>query len=77
MSQEVARTGIAKMPEPNEEFVGGHACLIVGYQEDTKMLLIRNSWGEEFGMKGYFWLPYGYVTEPYLSADYWTIRLVE
>lgn len=27
-------------------------------------------------MKGYFTLPYGYLTDSNLSDDFWTIRLV-
>jgi C1A family cysteine protease len=77
MTEETARTGIAKMPNPNESLVGGHCIVIVGYDDDNQSLIVRNSWGEGWGMKGYFFLPYGYLSEPNLSADYWTIRLVE
>jgi C1A family cysteine protease len=77
MNEEVARTGIAPMPGPNESMLGGHATMIVGYDDSMSALLVRNSWGPNWGIGGYFWLPYGYVTEPNLSADYWTIRLVE
>ena len=27
-------------------------------------------------MKGYFTIPYAYLTEPNLSSDFWTVRLV-
>jgi len=77
MTQEVARTGIATMPIPNDSMIGGHAVMAVGYDDSKQSLIVRNSWGAEWGEKGYFYLPYGYVTEPNLSADYWTIRLVE
>ena len=53
-----------------------HNCA-VGYDDAKEAILVRNSWGESWGMKGYFWLPYGYVEQDGLSADYWTIRLVE
>jgi len=77
MIEEVARTGIAKVPQVNESPIGGHAVLAVGYDDSKQALIVRNSWGVEWGLGGYFYLPYSYVTEPNLSADYWTIRLVE
>jgi len=77
MSQEVARTGIAKMPKDNERMIGGHAVLAVGYDDEKEALLVRNSWGSAWGQKGYFYLPYGYITNSKLSADFWTLRTVE
>jgi C1A family cysteine protease len=77
MSDEVAQTGIVPMPGPQESPMGGHAVLAVGYDDSKECILVRNSWGTGWGLSGYFWLPYKYVTEPNLSADYWTIRLVE
>jgi C1A family cysteine protease len=35
-------------------------------------LLVRSSWGSEFGENGYGWLPYAYVEE-HLAADFWTL----
>jgi C1A family cysteine protease len=77
MSPEVASTGVAQMPGPNEQPMGGHAVLAVGYDDAKQALLVRNSWGTSWGLGGYFWMPYGYVTTPNMSADYWTIRMVE
>lgn len=77
MDAEVARTGIAPMPKSNEILQGGHAVLAVGYDDSMEALIVRNSWGSDWGIDGYFYLPYGFVTEENLSADYWTIRLVE
>jgi C1A family cysteine protease len=31
--------------------------------------------GPNWGMDGYFWLPYGYATNPKLAGDFWTLRL--
>jgi len=40
---------------------GGHAMVVVGY-DDNKFnggaFLIQNSWGGDWGMKGYFWITY-------------------
>jgi C1A family cysteine protease len=72
---EVAKTGILKMPnKKKEEVVGGHAVLAVGYDDKKKAILVRNSWGASWGLKGYFWMPYAYISDPKLASDFWTIR---
>ena len=40
-------------------------------------LRIRNSWGTGWGQEGYFTMPYAYLTDSGLAADFWTLRLVE
>ena len=76
-SSEVSRTGKAPMPEIKEDLVGGHAVMVVGYNEEEKRFIVRNSWGDGWGNKGYFTLPYDYLTDSNLADDYWTIRMVE
>ncbi|MCK9433180.1 MAG: C1 family peptidase [Candidatus Omnitrophica bacterium] len=71
-SPKVARTGIASMPKKKERALGGHAVMAVGYNRKEKRFLVRNSWGEEWGMEGYFTLPFEYLEA--LAADFWTIR---
>ncbi|HET7445558.1 MAG TPA: C1 family peptidase [Solirubrobacterales bacterium] len=73
----VAKTGHAPMPKANEEPLGGHAVLAVGYDESKQWFIVRNSWGTGWGMRGYFTLPYPYLTQPSLARDFWTIREVE
>jgi C1A family cysteine protease len=75
-SEEVARTGRAPMPGGVERAIGGHAVVAVGYEEAHQRFLVRNSWGDGWGMKGYFTIPYTYLLQPDLSRDFWTIRLV-
>jgi C1A family cysteine protease len=75
-SQKVARTGVLQMPASNEKSVGGHAVLAVGYDDGQQRFIVRNSWSSDWGMKGYFTMPYAYLTDSNLSDDLWTIRLV-
>lgn len=75
-SQEVAQTGIVPMPGAGEQILGGHAVLIVGYDDSKSMFIVRNSWGSSWGQQGYFMMPYAYFTNPNLAGDLWCVRLV-
>jgi C1A family cysteine protease len=75
-SQDVAKTGVAPMPQTGEQTLGGHAVLAVGYDDGQQRFIVRNSWGTGWGMQGYFTLPYAYLIDSNLADDYWTIRLV-
>ena len=77
MTNNVARTG--NMPYPNtkrERLLGGHAVLLVGYNKTKKVFIARNSWGTNWGDKGYFYMPFSVVTNTSMSSDYWIIKSV-
>jgi C1A family cysteine protease len=73
---DIAQTGIMAMPAGGEKVVGGHCVVAVGYDNSTRMFIIRNSWGTGWGLKGYFMMPYEYMLGPRLASDFWTIRSV-
>jgi C1A family cysteine protease len=73
-SDEVARTGKMPMPRDNERDLGGHAVCAVGYDDHAQILIVRNSWGTDWGDAGYFYMPMDYIEQPDLSDDYWVIR---
>jgi C1A family cysteine protease len=75
-SPQVAQTGIVPMPKPNEQVLGGHAVLAVGYDDAKQSFIVRNSWGSGWGMQGYCTMPYLYLTDGSLASDFWTVRLV-
>ena len=75
-SEEVAKSGIVPMPTSKEQILGGHAVLAVGYDDSQHRFIVRNSWGDAWGMKGYFTIPYAYLLDGNLSDDFWTIRIV-
>jgi C1A family cysteine protease len=74
---EVAKTGKVPMPSPKEQVLGGHAVIAVGYDDGQQRFIVRNSWGPNWGMKGYFTIPYQYLTDTNLADDFWTVRMVE
>ena len=73
-SEEVAATGIVPMPTDSDTCVGGHAVCAVGYDDSKGVMIVRNSWGLSWGMKGYFTLPYAYISNPNLASDFWAIE---
>ena len=77
MSDAVAKTGVVPMPDYSEAQVGGHAVVAVGYDQTRRAFLVRNSWGPDWGIVGYFWMPYEYAASPDLADDRWEIKLVE
>jgi C1A family cysteine protease len=79
-----AKGGEIPYPCKGETVAGGHAIMAVGYDdtktiknpsckgETTGALLIRNSWGKDWGDDGYGWLPYEYVLKG-VAEDWWTL----
>lgn len=74
MDDSVAASGIMPLPLSGESVVGGHAVCAVGYNDATQMMQVRNSWGKGWGLGGYFWMPYGFIADPGMASDFWTIR---
>ena len=72
-SEATSLTGIVDVPGPDERLVGGHAVLIVGYDDARASLRFLNSWGPDWGDRGYGWLPYRYVVSG-LADDLWALR---
>lgn len=71
---DVATTGIIPLPQPSESPVGGHAVVCVGYDDARQAFTIRNSWGAGWGDAGYGYMPYAYMLDGGLAADFWTIQ---
>jgi C1A family cysteine protease len=71
-SDSAAKTGIIPTPAPGEQVLGGHAILIVGYNKTTSQWIVRNSWGVDWGDKGYCYMP---LSTPF--TDCWMMSIVE
>lgn len=73
-SREMAETGIMAYPDPQDLTRDGHEVLAVGYlRAQPHYCLVRNSWGTDWGMAGYFLMPWVWLLEPGLTGDFRTI----
>ncbi len=75
----VENTGVVPMPKNTEGILGGHCVVMVGYDDSTQRFICANSWGTGWGINGtgYFSIPYLYLVNPRLAADFWTIKSVK
>ncbi len=76
-SDAVAQSGYVPMPKKSESILGGHCVVAVGYDTHKRIFIVRNSWGNDWGDKGYCYMPFKYLTDPNLSDDFWAISKVD
>lgn len=46
---------------PGGKIDGGHAVVVIGYDDNKQLFKVQNSWGQNFGDGGYFYIPYSNV----------------
>lgn len=76
MSRRVRKSGLVPLPARRDAYLGGHAVLAVGYLHAKRLFIIRNSWGRQWGDRGYGYVPYDYLMSAALAWDFWTMRRV-
>lgn len=73
-SAELASNGVMPVPTRGEEMLGGHEVLAVGYlASEPNYVLVRNSWGTDWGIGGYFLMPWSIILDPNMASDFRTI----
>lgn len=76
-----------QLPSGSNGGSSGHVVLIVGYDENTRMFRIKNSWSEAWADGGYAWISYDFVlaavegvayldgaVSPQLTLDPWNFK---
>ena len=74
------------MPEPDGDIQGGHCVCVVGYTDraytdsvlgpvPASFLVVRNSWGPDWGRKGHFLMPYNALAAC-SASDFWVVTEV-
>ena len=75
---DISSDGIMSMPSSEEiqsmPHPPGHGVLAVGYDDNTEYITVLNSYGRKFGDKGYFYMPYKFITNPKFALDFWKIE---
>lgn len=56
--------------QPNDNFIENHSMLIVGYSDQDRVFIVQNSWGEEFGNKGFCYIPYHCINAHTITSLY-------
>jgi len=71
MSSFSVRTGEVSLPLPDEGLLGRHAMLIVGWDDDDAVFIVRNSWGWGYAAENKYRMP-GHALIPYAYFDKYT-----
>ena len=76
-SAEMASCGVLRLPGSNEKLIGGHALVLVGFDDNKKTFTVRNSWSKNWGINGYFTAPYDYIENPDLAFQFRVLLKME
>jgi hypothetical protein len=74
ISSQTAETGVIPLPQKGSKLIGGHAIVLIAYDEHKKQFKFVNDWGPGWGDRGY-----GYISDAYikdLSSDAWSFKNV-
>jgi C1A family cysteine protease len=72
-NRDTVSSGIVPNPLPNERLIGWHAVLCCGFDDEHQSIIVRNSYGMDWGLGGYFYLKYHYLP---MCLDFWTVKII-
>jgi len=66
--------GICPMPTRRDDEWGGHALYFDRVLPARKLVRFQNSWTDQWGERGYGYIPYDYVDRADLADDFWAMQ---
>jgi C1A family cysteine protease len=71
------KTSIISIPQNNENIINQHCVICVGYDDRYELLIMRNSWSNQWGELGYFYLPYNALNHPNFIKNIYTVNMID
>ena len=65
---------ILSLPAPDEELLGGHAVVVIGFDDETDTFEILNSHGSDFADGGYFRIKSNYLLNSEMAFEFYTVQ---
>ena len=65
---------ILSLPSKEDEMLGGHAIVLIGYSDETQTFDILNSHGSSFADGGYFRMKYEYALNKDMCFEFYTVE---
>lgn len=75
-NENTIKTGQVIMPSDDEEILGGHSIIIVGFDDEKKNYIFLNSWGKSWGDNGVGYIPYDYITNGNLADEFFILTKI-
>jgi hypothetical protein len=70
------KTGKILNPTSNNELIGGHSIIIVGFNDITKEYTFLNSWGKAWGDDGFGYIQYDYIHNSELTDEFFILTKI-
>ena len=61
------------IPLPSGEMLGGHALIIIGFSDKTRLFTVLNSWGANWGDNGKCYMRYEHILTIEWCFEFWVI----
>ena len=74
---EYTKDYILEIPNPEEQPIGGHAMMMAGYDLNRQLVLCRNSFGPDWCMGGYCWIPFEYMRNETFDSWIFEVDLID
>ena len=75
-NENTCKTGQVIMPSDDDEILGGHSIVIVGFDDEKKNYIFLNSWGKSWGDNGFGYIPYDYITDENLADEFFILTKI-